>query len=204
VLKANNRGHNRNDVINASELIKKCGFRLGLQMMTGLYMATPESDMETAKTFVSLRPDCVRIYPTVVMKNTELGRLFQDKKYVTYSLEKSVDLCSKLIVLFEDNNIDVVRLGLHYSDSLVENSLSDSYHPAFKELCENKIFLDKIISQLNNDDKNILLTVNPKSYSKLVGQNKSNINKLQNMGFLVEIQRDSNLNKYDVIVKKQG
>ena len=37
VLKANKRGHNSLDVVNASNLIKSYGFNLGLQMMTGLY-----------------------------------------------------------------------------------------------------------------------------------------------------------------------
>lgn len=205
VLKANNRGHSREDVAQASNLIKSKSFNLGLQMMTGLYMATYNSDLETAKAFIDLKPDCVRIYPTVVMKNTELGRLYQENLYTTYSLEDSVALCSELIVMFEDNNIDVIRLGLHYSDSLVENSLSDSYHPAFKELCENKIFLDKILAQLKNLNSNeIILTVNPKSHSKLVGQNKANINKLTDMGYSIKILRDSSLKKYDVIVKRQG
>ena len=100
---------------------------------------------------------------------------------------------------FPEANINNIRECC--AEFIVE--LLEDFNAALAEIKEDGT-LDKIISQLNNDDKNILLTVNPKSYSKLVGQNKSNINKLQNMGFSVEIQRDSNLNKYDVIVKKQG
>ena len=174
-------------------------------MMTGLYCATIDSDLETANAFIKLEPDCVRIYPTVVIKNTELGRLYLSGEYNTYSLRESVDLCAKLISMFEENDIDIIRLGLHYSDSLILNSLSDSYHPAFKELCENKIFLDKILNQLKDlDSNNVIVTVNPKSYSKFVGQNKCNINHLIKLGYSVEIIRDNSLEKYDVIVKKQG
>lgn len=205
VLTANNRGHSSEDVNSASKLIKSYGFNLGLQMMTGLYKATFQSDLQTAEKLIALKPDCVRIYPTVVMKNTPLGCLYEQGQYRTYSLDESVDLCSKLIVMFDSEGIDVIRLGLHYSDSLVSNSLSQSYHPAFKELCESKIFFNKIEEKLKHiDTDKIILTVNPKSYSKLVGQNKSNIKKLTDMGYSVEIRRNDNLEKYEVTVKKQG
>lgn len=205
VLKSNNRGHKSSDVIKSSLMIKKYGFKLGLQMMTGLYNADFKSDVKTAKTFIDLKPNCVRIYPTVVMKDTQLAQLYTENKYKTYTLDESISLCAKLILMFQQNDINVIRLGLHYSESLVENSLSDSYHPAFKELCESKIFMDKILLFLKNvNTKNIVLKVNSKSYSKLVGQKKSNIKKLEKLGYKTEIIREDNLGKYDVIVEEQG
>ena len=204
VLSANNRGHCKNDVILSSNLIKKYGFNLGLQMMTGLYKATVASDIETAKEFIKLKPDCVRIYPTVIMKNTKLGELFLAKLYDTYSLETSVSLCAELLLLFEEENINVIRVGLHYSDSLVNNSLSNNYHPAFKELCESEILYNKIIAQLPNiKSKKIILSVNEKSFSKVIGQNKNNLAKLEKMDYEVKLLKDNSLKKYDVLVKEQ-
>ena len=202
VLKANNRGHNSQDVINASELIKKYSFNLGLQMMTGLYKSFPESDLHTAKEFIKLNPDCVRIYPTVIMKDTALADLYNSGEYKPYTLEQSVELCSDILLMFEDNGIDVIRVGLHYSDSLISGSLGGNYHPAFKELCENKIFLNKILKSINNlNTKDIILTVNPSSVSKLIGQNKVNINTLSEMGYNVRIEKDDKLGKYDLLIK---
>lgn len=204
VLEANNRGHDSQDVIESSLLIKKYGFDLGLQMMTGLYKATAESDIYTAREFIKLKPECVRIYPTVVMKDTRLGELFSQGIYATYSLEESLNLCSELILMFEENDIDIIRLGLHYSDSLIENSLSDSYHPAFKELCENKIFYDKILKQASaSDGKNLTVMVNPKSRSKAIGQKRINIDKLNDIGYCVKFVDCDKLSKYQVIVKEQ-
>ncbi|MBR7061045.1 MAG: radical SAM protein [Eubacterium sp.] len=68
VLQANLRGHTAKDVENASKLIKEYGFELGLQMMTGLYKDTDEKAIETAKKIIALKPETVRIYPTVVLK----------------------------------------------------------------------------------------------------------------------------------------
>ena len=72
VLSMNNRGHNSACVVEASGLIKSYGFELGLQMMTGMYGSDDETDIETAKKIIALSPDTVRIYPTVVIENTEL------------------------------------------------------------------------------------------------------------------------------------
>lgn len=49
VLVLNQRGHTAQDVVNASRMIREYGFSLGLQMMTGLYGSSPESDWQTGK-----------------------------------------------------------------------------------------------------------------------------------------------------------
>ncbi|MCQ2513522.1 MAG: radical SAM protein [Ruminococcus sp.] len=203
VLLANRRGHTSDDVINASRKISEYGFSLGLQMMTGLYKSSYEKDLATAKEFIRLKPDTVRIYPTVIMKDTELAGYYLSGDFVPYTLEKSVELCSELITLFEENNINIIRLGLHYSDSLINNSYGNNYHPAFKELCESRIFYNKFISMANNvASKNITVTINPKSVSKFLGQKKSNLNLLNNIGYNIKLEYDNNLSKYDLILKQ--
>ena len=205
VLAANNRGHSAEDVVKASKLIKNYGFNLGLQMMTGLYMSDREKDLYTAEQFVALKPDCVRIYPTIVMKNTVLGELYLSGEYKVMTLEESVSLCSELIILFENNNIDVIRVGLHYSDTLVKNDISHSFHPSFKELCESEIMYKEAFNKLQSaDGKKITLSVNPSSVSKMIGQNRKNIKKLNSLGYSVKIDKDVNLGKYEVALRKTG
>ena len=77
VLTANERGHSSQDVVEASKLIKSYGFNLGLQMMTGLYKSTVQKDIYTAKKFIEMSPSTVRIYSTVIMKDTPLATLYQ-------------------------------------------------------------------------------------------------------------------------------
>lgn len=204
VLLANDRGHSAESVFKSSELIKSYGFSLGLQMMTGLYKSDIQKDLYTAETFVKINPDTVRIYPTVIMKDTKLAELYLNGEYTPYSLEKSVNLCSKLIELFEKNNIKIIRLGLHYSDSLVNNSYGDNYHPAFKELCENKLFYDKFIEKAKDfPDLNGIKTVviNSKSLSKFLGQKRSNVKKLNELGYNFSVCFDDTLQKYELYLK---
>lgn len=203
VLNANNRGHSALDVKKSSKLIKDYGFSLGLQMMTGLYKSNVYKDIETAKAFIELKPDTVRIYPTVIMKDTDLANYYLNNNYAPYTLDKSVDLCAKLITMFDDANIKIIRLGLHYSDSLIANSYGDNYHPAFKELCENKIFFDKFLNGVNSSSVNkekIKVFINEKSLSKFLGQKKCNYNALLGMGYKLEIEFDDTLDKYDLYI----
>ncbi len=202
VLLSNKRGHTSQDVINASMLIKEYGFSLGLQMMTGLYKSSYEKDVYTAEKFIELKPDTVRIYPTITMKNTDLAELYKIGKFIPDTLEESIEICSKLIMMFIKQNINIIRLGLHYSESLIQNSLGDNYHPAFKELCESRIFYNAFLEKAkNSDSKNLTVYINEKSLSKFVGQKKSNLNEFIKMGYNVEIKFDNTLNKYDLYTK---
>lgn len=203
VLKANNRGHSSADVVFASKLIKDYGFSFGLQMMTGLYESTYEKDLYTASQFIKLKPDTVRIYPTIVMKNTELERLYQSGEYVPTTLEATVDLCSKLLCMFSENNISVIRLGLHHSESLDNDMVAGAYHPAFKELCESKIMLDKAFSILKeiNAEGVIELFVSPSCVSKMIGNKRCNIAKLNESGYNVKIIQSNEVPYMEVALK---
>ena len=203
VLELNKRGHSAQDVENASKLIKSYGFSLGLQMMTGLYGSGFETDIETAKRFIQLKPDTVRIYPTVIMNGTDLACYYQNGSFKPYTLEQSVSLCARLILMFAKANINIIRLGLHYSDSLVKNSLGDNYHPAFKELCENEIFLSSFLEQARElPTKKLNVFINEKSLSKFLGQKKCNINKLNDLGYDITVNFDNTLDKYGLGVRK--
>ena len=199
VLELNNRGHNSEDVVKASELIKKNGFSLGLQMMTGLYGSDFEKDIKTAESFIALKPDTVRIYPTVIMKNTALADYYTTGQYIPFTLDESVDLCAKLIVMFESADIKVIRLGLHYSESLVKESLSDNYHPAFKELSEARIFYNSFIELSKAcSSKKLDVFINQKSLSKFLGQKKSNLKKFNDLGYDITVNFDNDLSKYQI------
>lgn len=201
VLIANHRGHSSSDVVNSSVMIKSRGFSLGLQMMTGLYSSKNEDDMKTAEKIVALKPDTVRIYPTVVMKGTELYDLYISGKYRPQKLDDAVALCSRLLKLFEENNINVIRLGLHDGDSLRENMAAGAYHPAFRELCESEIMLNNALDELKNDNIKsgiVEFFINPKSVSRFIGQKRKNIDYLKKLGITAIVRQDTRLSKYQI------
>ncbi len=205
VLKLNERGHKASDVINASNLIKSYGFELGLQMMTGLYGSSDESDIYTAGEIISLKPETMRIYPTIVLKNTRLADYCLNGLYNPPTLEESVNLCSKLILMFNEAQIRIIRLGLHSGGDAEENYVAGAYHPAFKELCESKIYFDKALDLINRDkiSGDITIFVPKGETSKMTGQKRANINALKKLGATAKIKEDDDLKKYEIRVSRQ-
>ena len=188
VLLANGRGHTAEDVRGASALIKQSGIELGLQMMTGLYKDDPGRCLETADEFVKLAPKTVRIYPTVILKNTRLGELFVSGEYRSFSFDETVDLCAELLQKFERNGIRVIRLGLHASPDVEREMLGGVYHPALREIVESRIFLKDMKSRLAKLEKGYhLIYTDPKNISKAIGQKKCNIKALAELGYEIDI-----------------
>ena len=190
VLEANRRGHTAEDVVNASKLIKAYGFELGLQMMTGLYTDTEERCIETAKKIIDLAPDTVRIYPTVVLKDTYLAELFEKELYKPLNADESAELCAKLVPMFEKAKIKIIRLGLHSSEDIKKNMLAGGFHDSFGELVKSRIMADKILALPPGDYQ---VFVNPKSLSKLKGNGKSNIYLLIERGYNIKIITDNGM-----------
>lgn len=188
VLDANKRGHTAQDVVNASVMIKEYGFELGLQMMTGLYLDTYEKAISTAKKIIELQPKTVRIYPTVVLKGTYLADLYLAEQYHPLDVDDSAELCAELVGLFEQANIKIIRLGLHSSRDIKENMLAGGFHDSFGEIVKSRIMLNKILALPPSDYQ---VFVNPKSLSKLKGNNKRNIYFLLERGYNIKIIADN-------------
>ncbi len=199
VLLENHRGHSAECVVKSSKLIKEYGFRLGLQMMTGLYCDNDEKAIKTCKKIIALKPDCVRIYPTIVLKNTMLEKLLSEGKYHPQSLDDAVELCCTLLDMFDVANIPVIRLGLHTIDN--DAYVAGPWHSAFGELCESLRLYRRFKVQICKQGS-YEIAVSPKMVSKAIGHNRSNIKRFAETGILVKIIEDSNLNDGSFTVRE--
>ena len=184
VLKANLRGHTSQDVVNASKLIKSHGFKLGLQMMTGLYLDNDEKAIETAKKLISLHPDTIRIYPTVVLKGTYLAELFDKGIYTPQNVDDAANLCTKLVPMFENEGITILRIGLHSSMDIKKNMVGGAFHDSFGEIVKSRYMLNQILEYPVGSYE---IMVNSKSMSKLKGNQKRNIYFLIEKGYNIKI-----------------
>lgn len=202
VLAANRRGHTAAQVREASAQINSAGFSLGLQMMTGMYgELDPEKNAEsTAKEIIMLAPDTVRIYPAIVVENTELCDLFCSGQYKPLELERAVDISAGLISLFEGAGINVIRVGLHADGSISGGVIAGPYHPAFGEMCRSRIMRETLLGFIAREGKPKKLTakVNPKDISRAVGYKKENIEYFKNAGTELNIVGNADVSKGDV------
>lgn len=204
VLDMNRRGHTSQDTINASRLIKSKGIKLGLQMMTGLYGDSDETCKESLEKIIELSPDCVRIYPTLVLKGTYLDELFVSGKYTPQSIECAVSLCADLKERFDKEKIPVIRIGLMTSDNINPDAdvVCGPYHPSIGELVQSEIYFRQIINHINADAE---ILVNPKDISAFVGNKKNNIKRLKDAGFDVSFRADDSVShgNYKILRKEQ-
>ena len=181
VLKASNRGHTSQQVVEAVRLIRKYPFRLGLQMMTGLPGDTPEKSLQTADKIIDLKPELVRIYPTLTIKDTFLEKMYINGKYTPQNLDDAVELSKLLLLKFEENDINVIRLGLQATEEISEEGsvVAGPVHSSFRELVEGSIYYDLIEACVKDKHGNVTVWVNDKEISKAVGNNKLNIRKIK-------------------------
>lgn len=155
------RGHSAAQVHEAAEMIKENGFQLGLQMMIGLPGDTPEKSIFTAKEIIRLGADCTRIYPTLVIKNTELEQRFLDGKYQTLSLEEAVSRVADLVPLFVNAGVKILRIGLHPSEGLIDNTslVAGPFHVAFGEMVFSEIWRRMVSEMVFANGKRNILTL---------------------------------------------
>lgn len=204
VLQLNGRGHTAQDVRRSGELITTFGIELGVQMMVGLYGDSDEGAMQTARELDALNPQTVRIYPTIVLEGTPLADLYRQGIYQPLSLDKAVELCSRLLLFFEGRNRKVIRMGLHAEQTLEQGRIAGPYHPAFRELCESRIFLEKALSALKKrQQSHFLIQVAPSAVSKMIGQHRCNLRALEQEGYRVRVEACPALKAYEINIQEE-
>ncbi|WP_455577264.1 elongator complex protein 3 [Anaerosinus sp.] len=187
VLKKSCRGHTKEDVELAVAVIRKyANFKLGLQVMPGLPKDTLLKGLLTIRNIIELKPDFVRIYPTVVLNHTKLAKLYCENQYTPLSLDESIKYCSILKILLDNHQIPIIRMGLQATENLNSaNVLAGPYHPAFGELVQAEIFylsITKFLEKINLYKKNflkqeIIIFHSNRLTSKIRGNKNSNIKK---------------------------
>jgi histone acetyltransferase (RNA polymerase elongator complex component) len=183
VLALSRREHTRTDTEKAVCLLKDRNYQIGLQLMVGLPGDSPAMALNTGAQVVSLAPDFVRIYPTVVLAGSLLAEWYRKGKYVPLSLEECVTLVKELYLLFRRNAIRVIRMGLQASKDLTEGSaiVTGPYHPAFGHLVLSEIFFDSAVSAIRTAKINaahLTIRVHPNNISRMRGLKNANIKKI--------------------------
>jgi len=195
VLKASGRGHSSEDSVKAVKLIKESGFRSGIQILPGLPEDTPQKSIRTAEITVSLKPDDVRIYPAVVLKDTALESLYSSGSYRPMTIEETVELCSLIYGMFYENGINIIRMGLHPMDFSGGESpvVAGPYHPAIGFMIKSRYrrrALEALFKEWraeHSDSKSASLLLPGKNREEFIGMNRENIFYLKEKFFLTDL-----------------
>jgi len=208
VLELAERGHCAADVEKAVCCLKNEGISVGLQLMPGLPGDTKEISVSSLARALALRPDFLRIYPTLVVVGTSLARRYAEGSYCPLSLEEAVSLCKILLHQALLASVPVVRMGLQPTTDLEScgTILAGPYHPAFRQMVEAELYfdlLDKLIPHEVDAAEPFVVSCSPSRIADVVGQKRANIQRLmRERGVRISrVQGDSRLGLYDIVVE---
>lgn len=94
ILKLNKRGETVQDTREAMGLLRLAGFKIHAHWMPNLLGATPQSDLVDFDRLwrdPALRPDELKIYPCMLLENTELYEYWLRGEYRPYSEEEIIE-----------------------------------------------------------------------------------------------------------------
>ena len=194
VLANSRRGYTDRDVYTAAALIGNEPYAFGIQMMIGLPGDTLETSMTSGEHIVSLRPDFVRIYPTLVIKGSPLERWYRQGRYTPLELDTAVELAKRLLVLFTRNAIRVIRMGLQPTNALNTDAavIAGPFHPAFGALVHSALWYEKLCNVLSlhgpETEARLIIGVHPRMLSHAKGHSNENIEKLTRHTRINDIQ----------------
>ena len=178
ILRKCGRGHTFKDIENASQIIVNEGITLGLQMMLGLPFDTFENDMQTARDIVRLGAKETRIYPCIVVKDTELERMYLNGEYTPLSLGDAVEQSATLYEYFTENDVKVLRIGLHTSDDLNGEALvAGPYHKNFAEMVFSRSW-GRRFDKIDEKSDKIIIEVPENQLNHAIGYKGENKKKL--------------------------
>lgn len=199
VLAASGRGHSTEDIFKASKLLVESGIELGLQMMIGLPGDTLAKAVATAKNIIECGASNTRIYPTLVIKETALAKLYQEGKYKALTIDQAVDWVKVIYPMFEEAGITVLRTGLHPSEEFEDDRalLDGPYHPSFKELVLSAIWRDRFETQLPKEKGKLVIRVASSEINFAIGYNSCNREWLKERYGWIKIKPDNTLKGYN-------
>lgn len=154
-LKMSRRNYSGDTAVAACRMVQAAGLRLAIQLMPGMPGMSKADFEHDAAISADIKPDFIRLYPCLVLKNTVLAELWQSGSFTPWTLEAVLETLPPALLLFWQRGIRVIRLGLAPQAGLEKSILAGPAHPALgqrlRSLALYKLLLAKMQqASLNN------------------------------------------------------
>ena len=185
VLRRAARGHDAGGAEAACRRVMGAGLRCVVQLMAGLPGADRAGDLRTAGGIAALRPQGVRIHPTLVLQGTgledELSRGWRPP-----DLEEAVERVAAMVAILEAAEVPVIRLGVQDTGCLGARVLAGAWHPAFGELVYGELLARRLAQGLGPGDRGV--EVPRREASRLLGHGRRGLRRLEELaGRTIEV-----------------
>ncbi len=179
ILQKVHRYYSEKQVIQTVNLLHQHQFCLGLHLMIGLPGETSEILFQTVEKIIQLRPAFVRIHPTLVLKNTELEKMYFQGDYTPLPLEETISLCKKIALRFLEADIPIARIGLQTIPEMEKSKsiVAGPCHPALGELVSSSIAYDQMVEAIKQakNQQELSILVPERELSIFIGQHRRNL-----------------------------
>jgi|YNPMSStandDraft_2_1061718.scaffolds.fasta_scaffold00288_17 histone acetyltransferase (RNA polymerase elongator complex component) len=201
VLMQSFRGYDSKEIYKAAELINDFGFNLGIQLMLGLPKDNKHKDLFSFNQAIKLKAKEIRIYPTIVLKNSYLERLYYQRKYAPLEIDETINILKEIFLLADNKNVKIIKVGLQITDELKKNFVAGPLVPSLKEKALSEIWLDTFKS-FNFDKTKTKTTIYTSSeeLNYAIGYEAMNKKYLKEQYKIVEFKLDKSLKKREFYV----
>jgi len=180
VLDLSRRGHTAEETLSAVTRLKRWGFEVGIHLMIGLPGDSIDRFLQTLDQVIQLKPDFLRIHPTLVLKGAPLEVLWREGKYSPMTLEEAIQWIKRGLLKLEKASIPIARMGLQSTKELEASYLAGPYHPALHQLVKSEVFFDRAVNLFRTHPIELepIFLCHPREVSNVRGQKNTNLDRL--------------------------
>jgi histone acetyltransferase (RNA polymerase elongator complex component) len=201
VLRTAGRGYTAGEAAAACDKVKAMGFILGVQLMAGLPGEDPGAWTASVERTVEVGPEFVRLYPTLVISDTELADEYETGKYVPLGLDEAVEKCADACESFLGAGIRVERVGLQEISGLSDQVVAGPYHPAFGDLVWTEAMRRRLEKTLDGFTGEVTVRANGRTAPAVIGHGRKNAEYFrETVGINLFVKLDNELTDYAVEV----
>ncbi|MCX7769642.1 MAG: radical SAM protein [Proteobacteria bacterium] len=196
ILRLLKRKYNMSLCLERTLLLREMGFNLGYQLMVGLPTQTYTSFMQTINTVCLVKPNFVRIYPLVVLKNTPLENYLRLNVVNYPDLDFILNAGAYALFQFYKKGIKVIKVGLteFFDESEVYRGYMVKNWRIEMESVLWRSFLAKLVTDIGN--QKVIIKCSCEDYDAIIGINKRNWNYFYRLGYELEVLRSNNLTRF--------
>lgn len=174
VLSLAGRYYDKTVLQTSVENLTQAGIGYGFQMMVGLPGDNEEKLLRTTMELAHWRPGSLRIYPCLVLADTQLHEWYNQGSYQPLTVEEAVEWTKIPFTVFTNRNIPIIRMGLHAGASLQgpDALVAGPFHPAFGEMVVSAVYRDMLTDAIRTHGlagKDILVKADKRRHSMIMG-----------------------------------
>jgi len=189
VLQRSLRGHSAADSVAAIIRVTRAGFCTGAQLLPGLPGDTPHKALASLSGVIAAGAQFVRIYPALVLAGTRLAEQYAAGEWQPPSLDATIRLCARMLLMAQKAKIPVIRLGLQSDDGLLANEtvLAGPWHPALGQLARGELYYSLVCKMSGLLAEPVTeVACHPARISDVTGQKRRNLLRWQKLGLSIK------------------